>query len=314
VVNFFLIYGTNKTILDREISNILSSLKLASDNVIKYNLEDCLLTEVIEDAATVSLFGDKKVIIVKNSDFFSKNGEEIEILDKYLDHFNSNNYIIFISNLTSLDSRKKIIKKLSEKGKIIELKNDKDYLYNYALEYIKNNEFSINNFDLSYFLSKVGTNINNVTNELDKLFLLKKDNIILREDIENNVMKNYEDEIYALTEVVVKNDVEKSLELYHDFVNKNYEEVQMIAMLANQFRLLFQVKRLSNKDLNNDEISKILKVHPYRVKLARDINYQFTENDLLKYIGKLSKLDSDIKTGTIDKSLGLELFLINKDL
>ena len=94
MVNFFLIYGTNKTILDREISNILSSLKLASDNVIKYNLEDCLLTEVIEDAATVSLFGDKKVIIVKNSDFFSKNGEEIEILDKYLEHFNSNNYIL----------------------------------------------------------------------------------------------------------------------------------------------------------------------------------------------------------------------------
>ena len=65
---------------------------------------------------------------------------------------------------------------------------------------------------------------------------------------------------------------------------------------------------------NNNDIASILNVHPYRVKLAIQNSYYYTESDLIKYIYKLANLDKDIKTGNIDKTLGLELFLINKDI
>ena len=64
----------------------------------------------------------------------------------------------------------------------------------------------------------------------------------------------------------------------------------------------------------NNDIATILGVHPYRVKLAIQNNYYYTEEDLIKYIYKLGYLDKNIKLGNIDKFLGLELFLINKDI
>ena len=50
-------------------------------------------------------------------------------------------------------------------------------------------------------------------------------------------------------------------------------------------------------------------------KLTLNLDYiNFVEEDLIKYIYKLGYLDKNIKLGNIDKYLGLELFLINKDI
>ena len=57
------------------------------------------------------------------------------------------------------------------------------------------------------------------------------------------------------------------------------------------------------------DIASTLKVHPYRVKLALEANYpDFELKDILK---KLHNLDYEIKTGKVDKIVGLENFLLH---
>ena len=104
------------------------------------------------------------------------------------------------------------------------------------------------------------------------------------------------------------------MRLYNFFINHNYEQVQIIALLGSQFHFLFQVKRLYNQGKYKDDIAKILEVHPYRVKLALGKIYSYSEELLLSYISKLADMDKNIKLGKIDKGLALELFLINKDM
>ena len=82
-------------------------------------------------------------------------------------------------------------------------------------------------------------------------------------------------------------------------------------LLANQFRFLFQVKRLINKGKAESEIAKILEANPYRIKFTIKKLYSYTEEMLLYYIQKLAKIDHDIKLGLINKKLALELFIIN---
>lgn len=85
-------------------------------------------------------------------------------------------------------------------------------------------------------------------------------------------------------------------------------------LIASQFRFLFQVKRLLNKNKNYSEIAKILEVNPYRVKFSIKKLYTYTEAELLKYIKRLAKIDHDIKLGIMDKRLAIELFIIESGM
>ena len=213
------------------------------------------------------------------------------------------------------DTRKKVYKLIDKMGSVIAVKNDRDYLYNYVNKYIIDNNYQMSSNNIIYFLSKVGSDINNIKNELDKLMIYKdNDHNILKEDIDEMVIVNIDDEIFALTDAVINGDISNSMRLYNFFINHNYEQVQIIALLGSQFHFLFQVKRLYNQGKYKDDIAKILEVHPYRVKLALGKIYSYSEELLLSYISKLADMDKNIKLGKIDKGLALELFLINKDM
>ena len=135
---------------------------------------------------------------------------------------------------------------------------------------------------------------------------------ITKDDIDKITIKNMENEIFDLTDAVIKGDVTLSLELLDNFVKKDYDEIQIMVLLANQFRFLFQVKRLLNKNKNYNEIAKILEVNPYRVKFTINKLYSYSEQTLLDNISRLARLDHDIKLGLVNKRLGLELFIINR--
>ena len=311
--NFYLLYGTDNSIIKNELDNLIKKLNIS--DIIKYEIDNSTLQEIIEDASTISMFSNKKVIIIENCNFFTanKNIDNIASLENYLENYNSDTYIIFIVHNEKVDTRKKIYKLINKNGKIIECnKEDNTYLTKYINTYLKENNYTMK--DIKHFLDIVGTNLDNIKNELDKLFMYKlEDKIITNEDIDKITIKNIEEEIFSLTDAIIANDIDKSLNLLTEFLNKNYDEIAIIMLLASQFRFLFQVKRLVNKNLTYQEIAKILEVNPYRVKFTIKKLYNYTEYDLTNKIKQLANIDHDIKLGLIDKHLALELFILNKN-
>ena len=313
MTNFYLLYGLDKSIIDNELNNIIK--KKNTKDIIKYSMDNNLIKDVIEDASTISMFSNKKIIILEECNFLKANKsiDDIELLEKYLNNYNKDTYMIFISYTDKLDTRKKIYKELSKISKIIECKKgDNEYLTKYITDYVKENNYTIK--DEKYFLKIVGTNLDNIKNELDKLFMYKlHDKTITNADIDKITIKSMEDEIFALTDAVIANDVSTSLALLDEFLNKSYDEIQIIMLLASQFRFLLQVKRLVNKNKRYDEIAKILEVNPYRVKFTINKLYSYSEEMLANRIKLLAKIDKEIKLGLVDKKLALELFIIKKE-
>ena len=307
--NFYLIYGTNKGLITEETKKIIHSLK--ESDIIKYDMTNTLIEDVVEDASTVNLFHPKKVIILEDCYFLGGNKtiEHLEKMEQYIEHYNSDSYLIFICNTEKIDTRKKINKLLS-KHKVIEAnKVDKAFLEKYVMNNLKEDGYKMEN--LSFFLERVGTNLNNIDNELEKLKMYtlatKK---ITKEDITKTTTKVLEEEIFSLTDAIILKDTKKSLELLDSFLNLNYDEMQIIILLANQFHFLFQVKRLWNKNKTESEIAKILEVNPYRVKYSVRKIYSYSEQLILENIKKLAKIDHDIKLGLMNKNLALRLFIL----
>lgn len=308
-------YSSDSGILSREVDNLRRRLNMSLDDTINYDINN--VSDIVNEASTIGMFSLNKFIVINIDSYFKdkKDIPGINLLEEYFDNYNSNSYLIFICNSDTIDSRKKIVNLIKKNGIVKRIEANDSYITDYINSYLKDNGYSINNSDVIYFINRVGSNINNITNELDKLMLYKiNDKIITRSDIDLLTVENIDDSIYELVNAILKNDNKKAIKLYYNFINNGMDVNQMIAIVGSQIRLLYQVKRLYNKGKSNEEIANILEFKSvYRVKYLLSDSYYYSEEDLLKYLSKLSTIDEAIKSSNQDGNMLFELFIIKKD-
>lgn len=308
-------YSSDSGILSREVDNLRRRLNMSLDDTINYDINN--VSDIVNEASTIGMFSLNKFIVINIDSYFKdkKDIPGINLLEEYFDNYNSNSYLIFICNSDTIDSRKKIVNLIKKNGIVKKIEANDSYITDYINSYLKDNGYSINNSDVIYFINRVGSNINNITNELDKLMLYKiNDKIITRSDIDLLTVENIDDSIYELVNAILKNDSKKAIKLYYNFINNGMDVNQMIAIVGSQIRLLYQVKRLYNKGKSNEEIANILEFKSvYRVKYLLSDSYYYSEEDLLKYLSKLSTIDEAIKSSNQDGNMLFELFIIKKD-
>ncbi len=301
----YLLYGTEKYLIDLEINKIIKQHKIDEINIIKYDLDIDFFKEVIDDCQTISLFSNKKLIIVDNP-FTELSKEDENLLEKYINSPNLDT--ILILRCSKLDERKKIIKLLMKKVTVKEFNNTN------LIEKVKNmfDDFDIKNDTINLLIERVGSDLNLLHNEIEKIKIYKdNDKNITKEDIISLTHKNIDLDVFKLIDNIVNHDKEKSLELYNELLKNGSEPIAIIVMLANQFRIMYQAKELIKKGYTEKDIASTINIHPYRVKLALQNSRSYNSKVLLKYLSDLAQLDIDIKSGNIDKNLGLELFILN---
>lgn len=304
----YLLFGTLETLINDYVSNIVKKDKIEDINISKYNEED-LLSNIIEDASTMSLFDEKKVIIVNNSQLFSaKKAIDTTDLEKYISNFNPNTIMIFISNTDTVDTRRKLYKLIKEKGKIEEF-NKIININSYVKKLFDDYTISYNTINL--FIKRVGNDLNNLSNEAEKLKIYKiNDKIITDKDIMNCTPEKIDINIFKFIDNIINKNKKESITTYKEMLKLGEEPIKIIVMLANQFRLMYQAKYLSSKGYSEDEIASTLQIKKYPAHLALQKGYKYSASTLLQYLEDLANLDIKIKSGEIDKNLALELFLL----
>ncbi len=310
--NFYLIYGIDNGLIKNKEKEILKKINISLIN--KYDLEVSPVDVILEDALTMNLFADKKVIIIENAYIFGSSSDQ-KISDRFLEYFNtfnSSTYIIFELNADKVDSRKKITKKISEIGKVFEVKKlETNDLFQIIEKRFKDNNYTISTELINYLVSLLNDNYENVNNELDKIFLLgKEDKNITKEDLDGLIIPSLDDDIFSLIDAITNKDKNKSIKLYQEFINRNEDMIKIIYLLASKYRLMLQVRLLSDRGYLESDIAKTMQIHPYRAKMVLREAYKYELSNLIKILKELDYLDRDIKLGNVDKNLALEVFLL----
>lgn len=309
--NNYLIYGVDKYLIDKEIDKIIKKNKIDNNSIIRYSLNEDSIDNILEDANTFNLFSDTKLIIVNDANIFTSSNDILtDKIINYLNNYNDKSYLVFTLLSDKIDNRKKITKVMSDKGNIINL-NKKEVDTNYIISYLKDNGYQINMSDARMILNKVGNNLFSINNELDKLMLFKlEDKVIDKNSIDLLINENIDSSLFALVDSITNKDKDKMLKLYHECLLES-DPIMIINMLANKYILLYQVKRLISDGYSDDKIAKELEVHPYPVKLARNMCYSYSVKEILDIILKLANLDKDIKLGNVNGEVGLEFLLLS---
>ena len=304
----YLLYGTNDFAIQKEIEKITKDFDKM--NISKYDLTEDDIKDVISDAETFSMFADSKVVIAENATIFTSSGSgDLETLENYLAHINPNTILIFTVNEEKVDERKKITKKIKKDYKLISFNQNET-----PNSLVRNllNDYNITSSNINLLIDRVGTNPLILENEVNKIKLYKDDKTVTKEDIINLTTKRPEIDIFKLIDDIVMKNKDEALEIYNEMLKVNEEPLKIVILLASQFRLMYQAKELAKKGYSEKNISEVLKVHPYRVKLALQKGKKYKVETLLNYLNALADIDIAIKTGKTDKNLALELFLLNE--
>lgn len=309
----YLLYGTVDYLINKNIDKIINDNKIDEFNINKYDLSNTFLADITNDASSMSLFSDKKLIIVNNAYIFTSSSkkyleQDLKCLENYLNNINTNTILIFVVNEAKIDERKKIVKLIDKIGEI----NEYNTINNIAIIKDLLDDYQMTDEDIKYLLERVGDNSTLLNTEIEKIKIYKNSTKkITKQDIDLLTAKSLEVNNFKLIDVIINRDKENALKLYQERIIINEEPIAIIVTLANQIRIMYQVKQLYLDGYTENNIASILKIHPYRVKLANQNAKKYDADTLLTYLKKLADLDINIKTGQIDKTLGLELFIIS---
>ena len=305
----YLLLG-NDEIINEKIKDIITENNINPDSISKYNLETDNVLLAIDDINTFNMFGDKKIVIATNLKNIinkedEKNDSYINSLIKYLEN-QSDNILILCGD--QLPRKKKLVECLEKNCIKIETS---DFDMN---SYIKDlfEDYNISNINIEILKNYCSNDISRIKHEIEKLKLYKlEDKTIIKEDIDLLVSKNLDKTIFDLINNIEKNNKKEAFNIYRLLKENNEEDMKILSMLANNYRLIYQVKNLSiNK--SDKEIGELLAIkNPKRISVLKNKGYNFTNDYLKKALSLLAELDYKIKTGLIDKEYTVCLFIAN---
>jgi len=303
----YLLYGEDLYLKKQKIVEITKDIDKNSISWVDFNDDEW--EEILKKSQTNSLFGDKQAIIVNDfviSSDFEKNN--LSLLETYLKNPNPNTMLILNSNCGQIEKRKKTFKLLKQKGTIFSfLKNENVFEETKKLF----DNLKISDQNIRYFITLVGVNHGIIKNEIIKLKNYQDNGEITKEIIDQVSSKYQEPNLWALIDAVVNKDVPKAFSHYEVLLKYNEEPIKIIIAVANQLRIIYQVKKLKNMSYSNDDIAKKLNIHPYRVKLAVGKSKTYQSKQIVFLLNQLADYDIAIKTGKIEKELAFEYFMLN---
>ena len=310
-MNIYLINGESYLIINEEINNIVKDSK----NIATFDLNLNTLEEAILEAGYLSIFADSKYIVIKNANFFGSgklSEKDTNMLLNYLANPNSNSTLIFICN-EKIDLRKKITKIIKEKYTLKTLPNLKTYeIENRVNSYLNKISFKIEADALKYLISNNMNNYDLVMNEVNKI-VLYYDNpgVISYQDVLNLSSKTINTNNFLLVDAIVNNDLAKSLELYNDLKTLKVEPSIIISLIYRDFRLMLNIKKMLNEGLREYNIMNELGLMDWQFNKYVSKVFPYKIKELEAIICKLADLDLNIKSGKVDRFMGLELFILD---
>lgn len=316
----YVLYGTEDFLIN-ETKQLLINYALSEEeiefNLSSYDLEETPIEVAIEDAETFPFVGERRLIFLNNPTFLtgekskSKIEHNLNKLEAYLKEPAPYSIIVFSGAYEKLDERKKLTKELKRQGTVVEAKKlNEQELILWVKERVAINGVEIDDEAVHQLLTLSGTNLLMLTTEVDKLALYanggKKIDVNM---VEKLVSRSLEQNIFSLVDKIVQRKIEDAFRIYYDLLKRNEEPLKILAILAGQFRLIYQVKELARKGYGQQQIAGFVKVHPFRVKLAAGQARLFKDEELARIMNMLADADYLAKTGGMNKEMILEMFL-----
>ena len=287
-----------------------------------FDMKEASYAEVELDLLSLPFFADEKIVILDHlldlttAKKRNLTDEDLKQFENYLENpSESTRLVIFAEG--KLDSKRRLVKLLKRDSQIIEATTPKEQdLKRYFSSQAQELGLQFVGDSLDQLLLKSGYDFGESQKNLALLQAYKEDGQITLEEIEEVVPKSLQDNIFDLTQMILKCQIDQARNLVKDLRLQGEDEIKLIAILLSQFRMFSQVKIFSEEGQSESQIVANLsdlsgrKVNPYQVKFAlrdsRRLSLSFLKQAMMIFI----EADYAIKSGTYEKDYLFDLALL----
>jgi DNA polymerase-3 subunit delta len=207
----------------------------------------------------------------------------------------------------SVDKRTVYFKVLKSKTKLEEYNElDVQSLSKWLVNEVKDQGGELGFSDANYLVERVGTDQEQLANELDKL--MSYDSKISRQNIDLLSVKTPQSKVFDLLDAAFSDNKKRALELYDEQRAQKVEPQAIMAMLAWQLELIALAVYGQGKDANT--IARDAGVSPYPLIKAQRLAYGINQTKLKTMVNRALELDYKSKTTALDLDEALKTYIV----
>lgn len=317
----YVLYGTEKYQM-KQFLDTLKEQMIEPDHqefaVASYDLTDTPIEAVVEEANTAPFLVPSKLITVRDSNLLSaakdnsKIEHRIETLLSYIEQPAEYSVIVFVVYADKLDERKKLVKQLKSVGVVLHFSPlGSDDLLQWISHKAQEQQVMLDTSTAELLIRYAGTGLETLAAEIDKLCLYAgRGGTVSSSDIEELVPRSTEQNVFVMVEELANLRIQNALAIFYELLKQREEPIKIAALITRQFRIMLQVKELMRQNYSQQQIAGQLSLHPYAVKIAGEQARRFSLQQLSSMLHELAELDYRMKSGQIDKVLGIELLFL----
>jgi len=305
-----LLYGEDGYRSRRKLKEIIEQYRAKHKtglNLVRLKEEDLDFGEIKKEIEAVSMFDEKKLIILENI-FKNKN-----FLESFSDYAKKN----------KLKENKDVVLVIYQEGKLAltpwkawltmfeEFKPlTGTELSNWLKKEVAERKINISLAAANKLIAHVGNDLWQLNNELNKLGSYKVNQPINEEDIDLLVGAKIEVNIFKTLDALARKDKKTALKLLHEHLNQGEKEVYLLTMFVYQLRGLLKLKDLVARGTPYYSLAKRSGLHPYAVKKSWSLLQNFNLDQLKKIYRRLLEIELALKKGRLDGPTAFDLLLV----
>ena len=301
-VGLVLIQGPESLLADRAISQVISKYPNAQIS----NLHsDELEVGVITDNLAPSLFGDQRVVVIREiQDLAAECTEEIA---SYLENQDENLVLVLwhkggVKGKGLVDKVKKLNPQLLSAEAIKKDSEKSDFIRNE----FKNLNRKISTEAVQALIDSLGSDLRELGAACSQLASdVELQKIIDAEDVAEYQQGRVESTGFDVADAAVEGKTAEALIALRNALATGTDPVLIVSALASSFRTLAKVSG-SSKGSNPYELASSLALAPWQIDKARKQLNGWSENGLAKAVIAIAAVDADIKGAASDPKYALE--------
>lgn len=289
-----------------------------SFNYYYFDSETVNFDAVYEACETLPVMSDRVCILVKDFNFVKINAEELKLYTDYFPCIPDTATLIFLMSGIDVDVKqnpkwKTIIDEFNKNGTVFCLSKRTDsQVADLLVRSAGKRNTSISKANAEYFISVVGSQMNVLLNEFDKVCSFSNGNEITKEMIDEIAVRSIEASVFDLTDAINSNKNDRAFEILSELIKTKTEPTIIIGTIAFSYADIYRAKAAETNRSGWSEYLRSFtnyKNKSFRLDKAAKAARRLTMDQIKEILAAVSEADIKIKAFSTDNNVILEELL-----
>lgn len=306
---YYLIHGDEAYLINQFKDNFRFSFNENKEfNNIYFNKENYDEIKLVDALVRMPFFSNKKLIIIENVNISTKKIKEA------LERSKDINVVVYVLNddLYKNKEYQDIIKFFTQNGYECAMDvQDDEMIFRHIRQLIIENNKSIKDADIYYIIKRVGNDLYNINNELNKIIsYVGSRTEINREDIDKVTHESISDTAFTLINYINNGDMKGAYETYGKLIEDQVEPMVIYGAIKYNYNAILQVKSLQIRELNNKDVMALAKIKSkYQYEKISEAARKNSMSFFIKKMENLYKCNKMFMSGDINKKIWIEVMI-----